>query len=119
MEHDIINTIHTEYVAHLKKILHPEDKAFDMLPMTLYYSSASPPSRAVRAFLDMTQQPYSLHEVDLGKRENRSEAFLSMNPQGSVPVLMFGETALTESCAILRFVAEAVQSPLYPTDPDE
>lgn len=54
--------------------------------------------------------------VDLGKGENRTEAFRKMNPVGKVPVLEHDGEFLFESGAMSRYVADVENSPLYPAD---
>ena len=49
---------------------------------------------------------YRLQGVDLGKGEQKSEAFLALNPNGKIPVLTDGNLAVFESGAILIHLAE-------------
>ena len=44
---------------------------------------------------------YELRHVDLVKGDNRSPEFLALNPLGKIPVLLVGETVITEVPAIL------------------
>jgi len=59
---------------------------------------------------------YEYRFVDLGKGENRTDAFRKMTPVGKVPVLEHDGEFLFESGAICRYVADVEQSPLYPAD---
>jgi glutathione S-transferase len=45
--------------------------------------------------------------VSLEKGEHRSEAFLRLNPNGQVPVLVTEDLVLSESHAIMKFLASA------------
>lgn len=54
----------------------------------LYWNIVSPPSRAVKAFLDIAKIPYKLTTIDLFKLEHRKPAFLELNPMGTVPTLV-------------------------------
>ena len=54
--------------------------------------------------------------VALNKGEQRSEAYLAINPEGKVPVLLDDGFALTESNAILQYLANKHQSNLWPLD---
>lgn len=49
---------------------------------------------------------YEFVPVDLVKGEQKTPAFLAMNPHGKVPVLLDGSFALPESDAILWYLAE-------------
>ena len=57
--------------------------------------------------------------TDLTKGAQRSEEFRSMNPMGKVPLLDHDGSYLSESGAICRYVANVMQSPLYPAAPFE
>lgn len=57
--------------------------------------------------------------LDLTKNEQKSSQILAINPKGSVPFIVFNKEVLTESGAILRFVAQVIESlrKYYPEDP--
>ncbi len=61
------------------------------------------------------------HNVDLDAGEQRSEAFLKINPMGAIPALIDrdpgrSKTPLTQSLAILEFIDETYPAPaLLPT----
>lgn len=60
---------------------------------------------------------FTLKEYDITKGDTRTEAFLALSPNGKIPVLELdnGQT-LSESNAILLYLAEKHQSSLLPTD---
>jgi glutathione S-transferase len=60
----------------------------------------------IRAALTEAGAPYEFVPVDLDKGENKTPAFLAINPHGKVPALTDGDFALPESNAILWYVAE-------------
>jgi glutathione S-transferase len=58
-----------------------------------------------------------LSTIDLLRRENRTEAYLEMNPNGKVPLLREDELFLWESHAIIQYPADKVNDQtLYPRD---
>jgi len=50
--------------------------------------------------------PYTLQHVDITKGEQKSAAFLALNPMGKLPVLQDGEVVVTESAAIGLYLAD-------------
>lgn len=70
------------------------------------YAFATPNSVKVPIALEELGLPYDLKAVNVRKGEQKEEAFLSLNPNGKVPVLVDAGFALTESAAILVHLAE-------------
>jgi glutathione S-transferase len=58
----------------------------------------------------------SVQIVDLMTGEHHSEAYVKVNPNRLVPTLDDDGFLLTESSAILKYLAEKVNSPLYPKE---
>jgi glutathione S-transferase len=59
--------------------------------------------------------PHEVTIVRTWRGENKSEAFLRINPRGQVPVLETDEGVLTESTAILPYIADlAPAAALFP-----
>lgn len=56
--------------------------------------------------LDALQIEYELVLVDRKSDEQKSEAYLALNPQGKIPTLIDGELILSESAAICIHLAE-------------
>lgn len=80
----------------------------------LYQSAGSPNSRRVRIFLAEKGLSIPLIPVDLGKGEQHSEAYRTINPRRVVPTLVLEDsTAIGEVPAICRYIEEAYsQNPL-------
>lgn len=77
--------------------------------MKLYDSGRAPNPRRVRIFLAEKGISVPLVAVDLGKMEQRAEAFTRLNPRQRVPVLELDDgTVITETIAICRYF-EALQ----------
>lgn len=87
--------------------------------MKLYQSNASPNSRRVRIFLAEKGISMPLVPVDLGAREQFSEAYGAINPRRVVPTLVLDDgTAIGEVPAILRYLEETYpEPPLLGTTP--
>ncbi|TAL90426.1 MAG: glutathione S-transferase family protein [Candidimonas sp.] len=71
--------------------------------MKLYYLPGACPL-ATQIVLEWIGKPYESQAVT--RTEIKEPAFLAMNPIGSVPVLVDGDTTLTQSAAILEYLAE-------------
>jgi glutathione S-transferase len=67
-----------------------------------------PPTRTIRALwmLRELELDFELVNVNLVAGENRDPAFLAINPAGKLPVLVDGDVVLTESVAIVLYLAE-------------
>lgn len=49
---------------------------------------------------------YETRKLDFSKGEHRSPEFLALNPAGQIPVMVHDDFVLTESAAIVHFLAE-------------
>jgi glutathione S-transferase len=79
-----------------------------------------PPTRSIRARWTLQELgvDFEAIAVNLGKGEHRRPEFRAINPAGKVPVLVDGDLVITESVAIVRYLAEKYpQKRLLPTDP--
>ena len=86
--------------------------------MLLYNANLSPNALRVRAVANELGIVLEIVELDLRKGENRSEAFLALNPNAKVPVLVDGDFVLWESRAINAYLASLKsEQELYPADP--
>lgn len=70
------------------------------------HAFATPNSVKVLIALEELGLPYALQPVNVRKGEQKNEAFLALNPNGKVPVLVDDGFVLTESAAILVYLAE-------------
>ncbi|MBR0681206.1 glutathione S-transferase family protein [Roseomonas eburnea] len=85
--------------------------------MKLHYFDGSTTCRPIVMFAHEAGIPLELVPVDLFAGEQTQPAFLAKNPNGKVPVLEDDGFLLTESSAILKYLAEVSGSPAYPADP--
>jgi len=84
--------------------------------MKLYYHPASTTSRPVALFAAEHNIPLELQVVDLFTGEHMQPPFGALNPNHLVPVLEDEGFRLTESSAILKYLADKTGSALYPTN---
>jgi glutathione S-transferase len=84
--------------------------------MKLYYHPVSTTSRPVVLFAAESGIPLDMQVVDLFTGEHFKPEYAPINPSRQVPVLEDGDFRLTESSAILKYLADKFDSPAYPKD---
>jgi glutathione S-transferase len=84
--------------------------------MRLYFHPASTTSRIVQMFAMEHGIDLEYRVVDLFTGEQLKPEFAKINPNCLVPVLEDGDFRLTESAAILRYLADKAGSFAYPKD---
>lgn len=77
--------------------------------MKLYYHTMSGHSHRARLFLSLLAVPHELVPVDLKQREQKSADMLKLNSFGQVPVLVDGDAVVSDSNAILVYLARALK----------
>ena len=84
--------------------------------MKLYFHPVSTASRPVVLFCAEANIAYEPNVVDLMTGAHLKEPFINLNPSGLVPVLDDDGFVLSESSAILKYLADKTGSPAYPKD---
>ena len=82
------------------------------------YTSATPNGWKATITLEELALPYTLHNVNLSEGEQRAPAFVALNPNGRIPVIVDREAdnfPVFESGAILIYLAEKTGK-LMPAD---
>lgn len=74
--------------------------------INLYYHPLSGHSHRVRLFLSILGVRYELNQINFRGGENRSQEFLKLNPFGQVPVLEDDGIFVSDSNAILVYLAK-------------
>ncbi|WP_291838633.1 glutathione S-transferase family protein [Limimaricola sp.] len=82
--------------------------------MKLYCDPLSTSSRPVMMLVSDFDLDIEIIHVDLFGNQNQAPEFLAINPLGTVPVLVDGDFTLTESTAILKYLAFKLDLPVYP-----
>lgn len=85
--------------------------------MKLYGFPPSPNTWKVRAVAAHLGIKLDLEFVDLTKGCSRQPAFLALNPMGRTPVLVDGDFKLSESTAVIHYLASQKPSSLWPNEP--
>lgn len=73
------------------------------------YTSGTPNGWKASVTLEELELPYTVHAIDLGKGDQKTESFLGMNPNGRIPVIVDPDEAdfvVFETGAIMVYLAE-------------
>jgi glutathione S-transferase len=73
--------------------------------LKLYSFSVTPNNRKVEAFIRHYDLDVEIHAMNFKDKENRSDAYLQINPLGKAPALVDDDFSLWESNAILTYLA--------------
>ena len=84
--------------------------------MKIYYHPASTTSRPLMLFAAESGIKADFQVVDLFTGEHMKQPYAGMNPNKLVPMLEDGDFRLTESSAILKYLADKAGSGAYPKD---
>jgi glutathione S-transferase len=86
------------------------------MTMKLYMHPVSMTSRPVRLFLHENNIACEEQIIDFATGEHMKPPYAVLNPNKMVPLLEDGALRLTESSAILKYLADKISSPAYPKD---
>jgi glutathione S-transferase len=85
--------------------------------MRLYHNPLSPNVRRVRLTAAVLGIELEEKKLDFAKGEHKNPEYLALNPNGAVPTLVDGDYVLTESRAIMQYLAsKKPESGLLPRD---
>lgn len=88
--------------------------------MLLLYYAPGTCALATHVALEEAGAAYQTRPLNLATGEHKQAEYLSINPAGEVPALAIGETILTQSVAILNWIAdEFPAAKLVPNSPLE
>jgi glutathione S-transferase len=85
------------------------------MTIRIHAHPASTTSRAVMLFAADSGIAYKLETVDIFSGQHMGAAYAALNPNRLVPMLEDGDFRLTETSAILKFLADTFASPCYPS----
>jgi glutathione S-transferase len=88
------------------------------MAIELFWGSGSPYAWRVLLALEVKGIEYSSQLIEFSRKDQKSPAFLRMNPRGKVPVLKHDEFIVYESLAILRYLEDiSPQRPIFGGSP--
>jgi glutathione S-transferase len=87
-------------------------------PIRLHTTLLSGHGHRVKLFLTLLDLPFTVIELNMAAGEQRSPAHLALNPFGEVPVIEDGDVVLSDSAAILVYLARKYADASWlPQDP--
>jgi glutathione S-transferase len=89
--------------------------------MITLYTAATPNGRKASIMLEECELDYDAHPMALGRREQKQDWYLQINPNGRIPAIVDHDNddfAVFESGAILIYLAEKSRRFLPPDTPD-
>lgn len=86
--------------------------------LRLYNHELSGNGYKVQLLLSLLGLNYELVRVDLMNGEHKQPDFLALNPFGQLPVLVDGNTVVSDSQAILTYLALKYNPQWFPTEPE-
>lgn len=90
------------------------------MSIEIYTISGSPVGWRVLLALAFKQLDYKVNYLNLSKKENKTEAYLRINPRGTVPTMVSGHVNIGDSMAILAWLDRAHPSrPLFGATQEE
>lgn len=79
-------------------------------PELVLYHNPKSRSSGARILLEAVAVPYRVEPIDFASGQNRTPAFLALNPLGKLPTLVHGEAVITEQVAIAIYLADRFPS---------
>jgi len=86
-------------------------------PVRIHSFPLSGHSHRVILFANIARINHEVITVDLRNGAHKSDSFLALNPAGEVPVMEHGETVISDSNAILVYLARKFAPFYIPNDP--
>lgn len=73
----------------------------------VFYHNPRSRAQMVHWMLEEVGARYRTVHIDFEKQEHKAPEFLAINPMGKLPVLVHGGTVITETAAIITYLADA------------
>ena len=72
----------------------------------VFYHNPQSRSQMVRWMLEEAGAPHRIVPIDFAKNEHKAPAFLAINPMGKLPTIVHRGTVVTETAAIIAYLAD-------------
>lgn len=85
----------------------------------VFYHNPRSRAQMVHWMLEEAAAPYRIMPIDFEKGENKAPSFLALNPMGKLPTIVHRGVVVTETAAIIAYIADLVpQAGLAPAPGD-
>jgi glutathione S-transferase len=74
----------------------------------VFYHNPRSRSQMVHWMLEEAAVPYRIAPIDFEKGENKAPSFLALNPMGKLPTIVHRDVVVTETAAIIAYIADLV-----------
>lgn len=72
----------------------------------VFYHNPRSRSQMVHWMLEEAGAPYRIMPIDFEKGEHKTPSFLALNPMGKLPTIMHRDVVVTETAAIIAYIAD-------------
>jgi glutathione S-transferase len=76
----------------------------------IFYHNPRSRAQMVHWMLEELGAPYQIRPIDFEKGDNRTPEFLAINPMGKLPTIIHRGVTVTETAAIIAYLADAFPS---------
>jgi glutathione S-transferase len=98
------------------RVAQPQRRVYHHTMLKLFYAPGTC-ALASHIALECAGAGYEAVRIDFGKQEQRSPEYLGINPKGRVPALLTDRGVITETPAVLQYIAQThPQAKLAPLD---
>jgi len=73
----------------------------------VFYHNPRSRAQMVHWMLEEAGAPYRIVPIDFEKGEHKAPAFLAINPMGKLPTIVHRDVVVTETAAIIAYIADA------------
>ena len=77
-----------------------------MSDAVIFYHNPMSRGRMVHWMLEECGAPYDVHLIDFNKGQNKTPAFIAVNPMGKLPTIVHKGVVITEVGAIIAYLAD-------------
>lgn len=90
-----------------------------MTEEVVFYHNPRSRAQMVHWMLEESGAPYRIVPIDLEKGEHKAPSFVALNPMGKLPTIVHRGVVVTETPAIIAYIADAFPAAKLAPSPDD